>query len=86
MPSEELLGWASRLLLQLQSPGTQLSKWLVAVAEKSWMDGKNGEFHAPAMGKRQALHDDPPVRWPLVLDYVGFAIEMPLLGDLRAGL
>lgn len=62
MPCEELLGWALHLLLQLHSPGTQLSEWLVAVAEKSWMDGKNREFHAAAMGKRRALHDDPPVR------------------------
>lgn len=86
MPCEELLGRAFRLLLQLHNPGTQLSEWLVAVAEKSWMDGRNGEFHAAAMGKHRALLDDPPVRWPPVLDYVVFTIEMPLRGDLRAGL
>lgn len=86
MPYEELLGWAFHLLLQLHSSGAQLSEWLVAVADKSWMDGRNREFHATAMGKRQAPHDDPCVHWPPVLDYVVFTIGMPLLGDLKAGL
>lgn len=50
------------------------------------MDGRNSEFPAVTMGKHRTLHNDPPLCWPPVLDYILFIFEMSLLDDLKAAL